>query len=196
MPLVAARGDAGVELARLLFEARDLERQRRRALDQRGVPGLRVGGAAAGRRRAPRGARRAPRARVGEARLDHLALAGEPGDRVARFVGADVELAPFFLVARPLVAAQLLAAGQPIELLAGARDVQLVLQDRLLLAVALAVERRRGARCVVAIDRSSSAISACSVSSAVRAVGQLGAEVADLAPRRQDAVAVLARCRP
>ena len=155
------------------------------------MPGLRVGGAAAGR--AERLAARAEHLeRRGQARFDHLALAGEPGDRLARFVGADIELAPFFLVARPLVAAQRLAAGEPIELLAEPGDVQLVLQHRLVLPVALAVEtgqplgRRR--------DRSFELgdLGLQRLERGARA-GQLGAEVADLAPRRQDAVAVLAR---
>ena len=101
--------------------------------------GLGRGGVAAGgaERLAP-GAEDVDRRR--QAGLDHLALAGEAGDRLARLVGAGVELAALFLVARPLVAAERLAAGQTIELLAEARDVQLVLQHGLVLAMALAVE--------------------------------------------------------
>ena len=155
------------------------------------MPGLRVGGAAAGR--AERLAARAEHLeRRRQARFDHLALAGEPGDRLARLVGADVELAPFFLVARPLVAAQRLAAGEPIELLAEPGDVQLVLQHRLVLAVALAVETGQalGRRRDRSLELGDLGLQRLERGARAR---QLGAEVADLAPRRQDAVAVVAR---
>src|SRR6185369_807139 len=48
---------------------------------------------------------------------------------------------PFFLEPATLVRAELLAAREPIELLLRARDLQLGLQDRLLVAMALRLVR-------------------------------------------------------
>jgi hypothetical protein len=80
--LVATRRDPGVELTRLLLEPADLERQRRRALDERGMAGLGGGGVAA---RRPEGlAAGAEDVHGGrQAGFDDLALGGETGDRRA-----------------------------------------------------------------------------------------------------------------